>query len=217
LVDEDLFLPRLPAGKKIDGLYTVSARPLNPLPPAVLYRGQTTPNSPGAAPSADELEFRASLRPRGPYGWQRAPLRVFATFPVNVTGVRFPSATSELRASSMPIWGQVTSVQVGALIAVEPWDYNTGKNLWPIPVRFATGLHLFDLSQGTFAPSWVTGLSITLPIVNLQKGTAEDQLGTDVALGMFWEVDLRERRPMKYGHHALLTLGVNVLSLFGSK
>lgn len=213
-VDSDIYLPALPPGAKTDRLYTVTVRPDRALPPAVLYRGQTTP---GDGVFTGELEFRASLRPRGPYGWKVVPIRVFATFPVNVTGVRFPAATSELRASSHPVWGQVSPVQAGVLVAVEPWDYNTGRNLWPIPTRFVTGMHLFDLSEGAFTPSWVTGLSVTLPIVNLQKGAAEDQLGTDAALGLFWEVDLREKQPFRYGHHALVTLGVNVLSLFGSK
>jgi hypothetical protein len=216
-MDSDIYLPTLPVGKKANGVYTISVKPLAPLAPAVFYRGQTSTSSPASAAASGELEFRANLRPRGPYGWQRAPLRMFVTFPVNVTGVRLPASPSDLKRSSSPTAAQVLPLQAGVLFAVEPWNYDAGRNLSPVPVRFVTGMHVFDLSHGSFAPSWVTGASVTLPILDLQKGVAEDQLGTDVAAGLFWEVDFREQHVLRDGHHLLLTLGVNVLSLFGAK
>lgn len=216
-MDVDIYLPTLPAGKKVNGVYTISVKPLAPLPPAVVYRGQAPTTNPAVAAAPSELEFRANLRPRGPYGWQRAPLRMFVTFPVNVTGVRLPASPSDLKRSSSPTAAQVLPLQAGVLFAVEPWNYDAGRNLSPVPVRFVTGMHVFDLSHGSFAPSWVTGASVTLPILDLQKGVTEDQLGTDVAAGLFWELDFREQHVLRDGHHLLLTLGVNVLSLFGAK
>jgi hypothetical protein len=215
-VDSDIYLPTL-GPVKANSVYTISVKPLAPLPPAVFYRGQATAADPSAAAASTELEFRANLRPRGPYGWQRAPLRMFATFPLNVTGVRFPAAPADLSKSSQPPGAQVLPLAVGVLFAVEPWNYDTGRNLWAVPLRFATGMNIYDISHGAFAPSWLTGVSVTLPIINLQKGVAEDQLGTDLAAGIFWEVDFREEQPLKYGNHLLLTFGFNVLSLFGSR
>lgn len=216
-VDSVIYLPA-PTSKKSNGIYRIAARPYAPLPPAVIYRpGAPTTTPTGGAAAADDFEFRANLRPRGPFGWQRAPLRVFATIPVNFVGIRFPAAPRDLRSSSSLTAAQVTPIQTGVLVAVEPWNYDTGHNAWVIPTRFVTGMHLLDLSHGEFAASWVTGASVTLPLIDLQKGEAEDQLSTDLALGLFWEVDLREPKPFKYGQHALVTLGLNVLSLFGSK
>lgn len=111
----------------------------------------------------------------------------------------------------------MTKIQAGALAALEPWNYDTGKNPWPVPVRFVTGMNFYDISNGNFAPSWLTGLSFTLPIIDLQKGVAEDQLSSDVALGMFWEADIGEHQWDSHGNHFLITLGLNVFSLFGSK
>ncbi len=215
-VDSDIYLPTL-GPVKGNSVYTISVKPLAPLPPAVFYRGQARAADATAAAASTELEFRANLRPRGPYGWQRAPLRMFATFPLNVTGVRFPAAPADLSKSSQPPGAQVLPLAVGVLFAVEPWNYDTGRNLWAVPLRFATGMNIYDISHGAFAPSWLTGVSVTLPIINLQKGVAEDQLGTDLAAGIFWEVDFREQQPLKYGNHLLLTFGFNVLSLFGSR
>jgi hypothetical protein len=78
-------------------------------------------------------------------------------------------------------------------------------------------MNLYNISNGKFAPSWVTGISLTLPIIDLQKGIAEDQLSTDVALGFFWESDVAEHDWIHHGNHFLATFGINLLSLFGSK
>jgi hypothetical protein len=215
--DDQVRLPIPADAKNAIGIYTVVASLRGRLPPPVTYRSGAATAQGNANPALGDLEFKANLRPRGPFGWKAAPIRAFMTFPINFTGLRFPARPEELKSSSSSPTAQVTPLQVGVLFAVEPWNYDTGRNAWPVPTRFVTGAHLYNLSDGEVSPSWVTGVSVTLPIFDLQKGVAEDQLGTDVALGLFWEVDIAEKDWITHGHHGLITLGLNVLSLFGSK
>lgn len=216
-IDTSVRLPIPADARNATGIYTVVATLRGRLPPAVIYRpGASIPQT-GTSAAMGDLEFKANLRPRGPFGWKVAPIRAFMTFPVNFTGIRFPARPEELDKSSASTSVQVTSVEVGALLAVEPWNYDTGRNLWPVPIRFMTGANLYNVTEATASPSWITGASITFPIFDLQKGVAEDQLGTDVAVGLFWEVDVTQKDWISTGHHFLATLGVNLLSLFGSK
>jgi hypothetical protein len=212
-------LPALTEDDNASGIYTVIASVNGPIPPSVQFRPPR-----GAARGVEststalgDLEFRANLRPRGRFGWQVLPIRAFMTFPLNFTGIRFPADPSRLRSSSQNTFAQATQLQLGTVVAIEPWNYDSGRNPLPIPTRFATGFHLYDISDGEFTPAFVLGATIVLPIVDLPKGVAEDQLGTDAALGLFWEVDLQEESPFAYGNHFLVTLGLNVFSLFGAK
>jgi hypothetical protein len=216
-VDTDVRLPIPEDAKNATGIYTVVASLRGRLPPAVVYRPGGTTVQTSTSPALGDLEFKANLRPRGPFGWKVAPIRVFMTFPINFTGIRFTARPKELESSSESPNVQVTSMEAGILLAVEPWNYDKGRNLWPVPVRFMTGANLYNLTEKSATPSWITGASLTLPIFDLQKGVAEDQLGTDVALGLFWEVDVAENDWLTSGHHFLATLGLNVLSLFGAK
>ena len=127
---------------------------------------------------------------------------------VYATGVRWHMARGTSRVPKFP----------GTLrAAMEPWDYDAGQNPLPIPMRVMTGFHIVDVAQGRLAPSWVTGFSFTFPIVDLPPSKMNNQLGTDVALAFLWEVDMQEKYPFRDGNHALITIGLNVLSLFGAK
>jgi hypothetical protein len=79
------------------------------------------------------------------------------------------------------------------------------------------GFHFIDLSKGDLQYSFVSGLSFTFPIIDLPSGTANNQLGTSVAVGAFWELDMQEKFPLRDGNRFIITFGANVLSLFGSK
>jgi hypothetical protein len=211
----ELTVPR--DAKNTTGIYAISVSLKGPALPAVTWR---TPQAPGDGTVSDglgDLTFHANLRPRGPFGWKVAPIRAFLTLPISFTGVRFPARPSELSKSSNSANAQISKIEAGALLAIEPWSYDTGRNPWPVPTRFVSGLNLYNVSEGKFVPSWVTGVSLTLPLIDLQKGITEDQLSTDVALGFFWEADVTEHDWLTRGNHLLVTLGVNVLSLFGSK
>jgi hypothetical protein len=65
------------------------------------------------------------------------------------------------------------------------------------------------VDQLSFKPSVMVGMSIAAPLVD-----APSQLGTAIALGFFYENDLREPDPLRRGHRLLITFGFNVLSLF---
>ena len=75
---------------------------------------------------------------------------------------------------------QVTPLKVGLLLGFEPWDYDRGKHLWPIPVRFLLGWHAVDLINTYFSPSLLAGASVTLPLIE-----SPSQLNTSLALGAF--------------------------------
>ncbi|HET9934203.1 MAG TPA: hypothetical protein VFQ35_26055 [Polyangiaceae bacterium] len=206
----------VPALKEGSGVYSVSVRLRGPSTPIVQYRRGPRQTASSTAASADlgELEFRASLRPRGHLGWRRAQIRTFVTFPLRFTGMRFPAKASELRTSNDSTTVQVVPVKAGIMAALEPWNYDTDRNPLTPPMRVMTGFHLYDLSNGDFAPSFLLGGSLTFPILQTAATGGTGNLGTDVAIGAFWEVDLQERHPIKDGSHFLLTLGVDVLTLF---
>jgi hypothetical protein len=184
---------------------------------------QTVTDSPrhpyrsGAAP-ADELgrtagqRFEAVLRPRGPFSWWPLPVRTFFTIPLNVTSMRFPASPIDLRSSSSRSQYQVLTLDAGVLFAIEPWNYSRAKNLFPVPIRLLTGFNIVNLSAGSLDPSFVVGGSLTAPLVD-----SGSQFGTSLALGGFYEIDLREQSPWAHGRHFLLTFGINLFSLAGAK
>jgi hypothetical protein len=211
----ELKVPR--DAKNATGIYVVSAVLKGPSLPTVAWRSPQASGDAAVTDRLGDLAFHANLRPRGPFGWRVAPIRMFLTLPVSFTGVRFPARPSEVSSSTASSNVQVTKILGGALLALEPWNYDTGHNPWPVPTRIVTGMNLYNVSEGKFVPSWITGVSLTLPIIDLQKGITEDQLGTDVALGFFWETDVTEHDWLHHGNHFLITFGVNLLTLFGSK
>lgn len=161
--------------------------------------------------------YRAKLRPKGPFGITHfgrslgsKSFRVFATVPMSFTAIRFPAAGLDLQASSDSSIAQLTTLTTGLLLSGEPWDYTRGTNMFAIPFRVQAGLLVSNWYKGVFHPSTFLGGSITLP---LWKGA--DQLDTDLALGIGWEVDLR-RGYESFGprNHLLVTLGLNIFSLF---
>lgn len=162
-------------------------------------------------PFQDSVTFQAKIRLRGTNGFPH-PFRVFATVPVNLAGIRFPASASGLTRSS---WSSTSStvyetftLTAGILAAIEPWNYQLGRTLWPLSVRFETGFNLVTITSATFTPTYVLGASINFPLLE-----SPSSVGTSLSLGTFWEVDLRERDPFIAGNHFTVTLGLNVLAL----
>lgn len=153
---------------------------------------------------------RMTLRPRGVFGF-RAPIRMFVTVPVNITAIRFPASVRDAASSTESLRYQIRTFDVGALVSLEPWNYVRRKNSSPIPFRASTGF-LFNPIQRPTAASWVIGGSFNFPLI---EGTS--QVDTSFAIGLYYEVDLRQTRAFKEGSHFLLTFGVNIFSLFGAE
>lgn len=161
--------------------------------------------------SQNDRVFSCQLRPTGLFALPRTSnLRIFVTVPVDVTAIRFPGSAIDLRRSSANPLVQVQALKAGLLFGFEPWDYDRGKTLWPIPVRFLVGFHAVDLITTYFSPSLLAGVSLTVPVIE-----SSSLLSTSLALGAFYGYDLRE--PKEVASHFLLTLGFNFFSLFGAK
>lgn len=172
----------------------------------------TLPNTPTRGGAAtDGYTFAARIRSRGEYGlW--SPMRVFATIPVDITGLRFPANPRDLKSSSDSTVYQATQLRTGLLFGAEPWDYAANGSLWAIPVRALAGFYFFDLSNVTFTPSAVAGVSATVPLVQ-----GPSQLGTTLGLGAFYEFDLKDSKPLRTGHRFLISFGFNVFALSSGK
>ncbi len=99
----------------------------------------------------------------------------------------------------------MATLRSGVLLTIEPWDYNRGANFFAIPLRLQVGMHLADLAQATFTPSVLVGISAAMPLLESQSKFTQ----TSVGIGLFYENDLRDRTS-----HMLLTIGLNLLSLF---
>jgi hypothetical protein len=162
--------------------------------------------------------YRSKLRPKGPFGITHfgrslgsKSLRLFATVPLSLTAVRFPAAGLDLTSSKESSIAQLSTLTTGLLITGEPWDYTRGANMFSIPFRLQAGLLFSNWVAGRFHPSTFLGGAITLPLWH-----GANQLDTDLALGIGWEVDLR-RGYESFGprNHLLVTLGFNIFSLFG--
>lgn len=165
-----------------------------------------------------ERTYSSTLRPKGPFGVTHRgnslgskSVRFFATVPVDFTAVRFPSAGLDLKSSKDPTAVQISTLTTGLLLTVEPWDYTRGVNMLAVPMRFQLGMLMSNWYKAEFQPSTYLGGAITLPLF---RGTT--QLDTDLALGVGWEVDLRSGYDsFAERNHLLVTLGVNIFSLFG--
>lgn len=211
--EQSIPLPQ-PADSKETGVYVAQAVVRGPMPPEVVYRPAAPVNATERPIIAlGDLEFKASLRPRGRFGWVMFPIRTFVTIPVELAGFRLPANARELESSSTDSSVQIVTGRTGWLVALEPWDYDRGVNPWPVPARLMAGMSLFRLGEGRFVPSLMNGVQFSFPVLDLPKGSAEDQLGTDASLGFFWEHDLQDGG----GDHLMITVGANLLTLFGSK
>lgn len=193
-----------------DGPYRVDIR-VDALTPEATYRDAT-----GSGQSKTQLiaglpdrQFRAVLRPRGPFGFRKRQIRMFATIPVQISGLRLPAIPRNLRASTDNPYAELTSIRSGVLVALEPWDYDAGRNRWALPLRFLAGFNLLsvDVRGASFEPTATLGVAATFPLLQSDKKIAS-QIGTSLALGLMGELDLRDAHP-----YLLVSLGFNVLSL----
>lgn len=154
--------------------------------------------------------FRARLRPRGRFGlpW---PFRAFLTVPINFTGLRFPASPRDMEASSDSTHVQSVPLTAGLLASFEPWDYDRGTPLLTFPMRLQGGFNFVELGSGDFSPSVLVGGSITAPLLE-----SPSALGSSLALGFYWEIDLRDGKPLAQSRF-LVTFGLNLFSFFGAK
>jgi hypothetical protein len=207
---------RLKNIKQRGGDYTVTARLKGPALPSVVYRPgplQTMATTGSATALPTDLEFQALLRPRGLNGILRN-WRIFITFPIRFSGLRFPARSSTLASSNDLTSAQLTGVRLGAMGVLEPWNFDTRQNRGTIlPWRFMTGFNLYDLGTGKFDPAYLAGFSVTLPVLELDGSPTARNLSSAIALGAFWEVDLARPHPLKDGNHFLLTFGLDFASL----
>jgi hypothetical protein len=172
-------------------------------PPRVHYRTGTTEAGPDGA-DIQGYEWSARVLPRGVFGMP-IPLRVFITVPVIPLAIRTPALTRNLETSTDATGIEAVAGTTGVLLGLELWDYLERANLLaPANLRLGLGLLLFDLDETRFRPSFVAGLSFSLPIIE-----APSQLGTSVSLSAFLEYDFASESA-----HALFALSVDVLSLF---
>jgi hypothetical protein len=190
--------------EKGSSVYTVSASVVTRSPIDLT----TTPADGGGtspAPVNAETNFKAFANPKGPFAvpWD-VPLRVFATIPAQITGFRFPAAPRELKSSADSPSYQLLSPRTGLMLGVEPWDYNRGKNIF-LGVRLLGGFHMLQTAEPNIVASFVAGPSFDLPLID------QPQIGTSVNIGLFYELDLRDR-----SSHFIVTTGFNILTLFGA-
>jgi len=187
-----------------DGVYQVRIVLNTGANSTVVYR----PGRAAAASSADEDAFSATIRVTGEYALPIAShTRIFATIPVNAFGVRFPASPADLQSSGDSRVYQSAQIKAGVMLAAEPWNYFTARNDWPLKPRVLVGMNLVNLVNAAFTPSLLAGVAGTFPLVD-----SSSQIGTSVAMGLFWEVDLREDHAFDNGH-ILFTVGFNILSL----
>jgi hypothetical protein len=184
------------------------------LAPNVAYLdGTVAPGTGGVQPLSPENQFDVRLRPPGLFGFPYShggmntgrSVRMFVTIPVDGVALRTPASLRDLRSSSDNTGIQIATLRSGVLLTVEPWDYNKGANFFAVPLRFQIGMHLIDLGKGSFTPSFLVGASAAIPLVESQSKFTQ----TSVGIGLFYENDLRDQ-----SSHALLTVGLNLLSLF---
>ncbi|MGK3965090.1 hypothetical protein WMF38_13015 [Sorangium sp. So ce118] len=196
-------------------LYTVEVRVAARPTSEVVYAAATADTGSvqeGDIPQA-ELRFSAQLRSRGQFGFKPAirsndvfvGVRAYATIPVQLAGLRFPAATSELRASSDPERSQFMTPRTGLLGVIEPWNYDTGQNPWPLNLALSGGVLAIELTEPRVAISTLLGFQVKAPFLNNDSG----QLTSAFALGAFWEHGVEEKE-----NRLLVTFGANVLSLF---
>jgi|GEM_PF-2948375 len=209
-VQNEVALPALDTSNA-SGPYMIEAKLNGALPPNVVRRpNESATTTAQVVIDPDDLRFLAYLRPRGK-GALPNWARVFITIPFDAIAVRFPARPSELPDSTTMTEAQLVAPRMGLAAVLEPWDFNVGRNAWAIPIRFEVGSYLFSTDHG-FDPAFFGGAKVALPLLDLPDGVAKDQLNTDVTIGFFVE------KPFDYpGAHFLVTTGLDILSIFGTK
>lgn len=189
------------------GLYTVNVRIAAEPNGDALYRGASKNKLLADLTNREhsDLRFTARLRPRGPTGWKCLPIRTYLTGSVAVTGFRTPAAVNELRHSGQSSAVQYVTPRAGLLFSVEPFNDDRGENPLALDPTFQIGMNLVQFNEPDFAPTFVTGIAATVPVLE----GAPSQIGSKVAAGLYFEYEPRYRSP-----HLLLTLGLNIGSLF---
>lgn len=176
--------------------------------PLVTYREGSSTAASAPVPE-DGFTFEADVRARGLFApcmfggcWDA---RVFLTFPVAPVSLRFPARARNLTSSTETDAVELMGPRVGALVAVEPWNYANRRNaLYPLPVRFMIGGYLLEVGQEEFAPTFDVGVSLSLPLID-----SPSQLGTSLSITALAEFDSSSGT---WG--AVLSFSADVLSLF---
>jgi hypothetical protein len=179
--------------------------------PDVQYRLPTIGGNSSHGTIAEE-RFSATLRPRGPFGLQ-SNFRVFLTIPTQFVGLRLPANPSNIQSSSQSAAYEWVTFRAGIHLGIEPWDYRRGKSRYAIPFRFLFGLNLVGIggAGAMFDPTGVVAFAVTLPVFQ-EDGKAASQVGTSLAIGPSFEVDLRD------GHqYFLVNIGVDIFTLLAPK
>ena len=95
--------------------------------------------------------------------------------------------------------------------SLERWDYDKGRNPWPLNPVIQVGGHFNGTSKGDVGFNPLFGVAATFPLVQ-EETPVGSQLGTKATLGLFFELDTRDNSP-----HALLALSINIGSLLSGK
>lgn len=208
-VNQSVVLPFATADNDAKGLYRVSAQVAATPNGDAIYREAKLEKALDEILLRDhsDLHFSANLRPRGPLGWTKAPIRTYITGSLSLTGLRFPAAANELRHSRQSANIQLMAPRTSVLFSLEPFCDDSGENPWPLDPAFQFGVSLTNLPDVSFAPTILTGAALTIPVIE----GAPSQLGTKIALGFYWEHD--PRFAGRYANHFITTLGLNIGSL----
>ncbi|NUQ75792.1 MAG: hypothetical protein HUU21_19795 [Polyangiaceae bacterium] len=211
VLNPELVLPVPSGDKDAKGLYRIEARIAAQQKGDVTYRGAVMDKIVDDITSREQtdLRFSAKLRPRGLFAWgSTAPIRTYMTVFVPLTGFRMPAAPTELRHSGQLTTVQYVTPEAGLLLALEPFLEDEGINPWPLNPAFHLGANIVKLGDLDFAPTFLVGGAFTLPVLE----SSLSQLGSKVSLGAYFEYDTRVAP--KYAPHLLITVGLNLGSLF---
>ena len=173
--------------------------------------------------------FLAHVRSKGRFGVAHArgtrgsnSVRVFATIPLDFVAFRFPPSGRAATSSADSNIAQITTLNTGLLLAIEPWNYITNRNMFALPFRFLFGGMVHRWQQGKFEPSMFTGGALALPLF---KGLdANDRVSFDLTLSAGWELSLIRsasaaswRDDFRSRNHFVIAVGLNVFALFSPK
>ncbi len=171
--------------------------------------------------------FLARVRSKGRFGVAHVrgtrgsnSVRVFATIPLDFVAFRFPPSGRAATSSADSNIAQITTLNTGLLLAIEPWNYITNRNMFALPFRFLFGGMVHRWQQGKFEPSMFTGGALALPLF---KGLdANDRVSFDLTLSAGWELSLIRSASaatddFRGRNHFVIAVGLNVFALFSPK
>jgi len=173
--------------------------------------------------------FLARVRSKGRFGVAHVrgtrgsnSVRVFATIPLDFVAFRFPPSGRTATSSADSNIAQITTLNTGLLLAIEPWNYITNRNMFALPFRFLFGGMVHRWQQGKFEPSMFTGGALALPLF---KGLdANDRVSFDLTLSAGWELSLIRsasaaswKDDFRSRNHFVIAVGLNVFALFSPK